>query len=229
MSWASRTRLTQNPLDRVADHDIDDQVDNTQTNIYAGRGLLIESTAGPVWLVGTAVEHHTLYNYQLSGTRNIYASQLQTETPYFQPHPNSLSPFAPNSALGDPTFDCTGVSGNCAMAWGLRVVSSSGVFLYGANHYSFFNDYSTSEFSPFPAVLEIKTPLLSLQPVESTPVVANEHICSMLDIRSRPDVPGEDRRPRGHQQQHQHLQPQHDRVDQHAGQLRDHGCAFLGQ
>lgn len=131
-------------LDRTADHDIDDQA-NTQTNIYAGRGLLIESTAGPVWLVGTAVEHHTLYNYQLSGAKNVYASQLQTETPYFQPSPNSLSPFAPNSAIGDPTFDCTGVSGNCAMAWGLRVVGSSDVFLYGANHYSFFNDYSTSE------------------------------------------------------------------------------------
>lgn len=137
-------RLTRIPPDRTADHDIDDQA-NTQTNIYAGRGLLIESTAGPVWLVGTAVEHHTLYNYQLSGAKNVYASQLQTETPYFQPHPNSLSPFPPNSALGDPTFDCTGVSGNCAMAWGLRVVGSSDVFLYGANHYSFFNDYSTSE------------------------------------------------------------------------------------
>lgn len=142
-----------NAFDRTADHDIDDQA-NTQTNIYAGRGLLIESTAGPVWLYGTAVEHHTLYNYQISGAKNVYASQLQTETPYFQPHPNSLSPFAPNSALGDPTFDCTGVSGNCAMAWGLRIVGSSGVFLYGANHYSFFNDYSTSE-----------SPLLSLCPL----------------------------------------------------------------
>lgn len=141
-----------NPPNRTADHDIDDQA-NTQTNIYAGRGLLIESTAGPVWLYGTAVEHHTLYNYQLSGTTNVYASQLQTETPYFQPHPNSLSPFAPNSALGDPTFDCTGVSGNCAMSWGLRVVGSSNVFLYGANHYSFFNDYSTSKSAPYIPVL----------------------------------------------------------------------------
>lgn len=142
---AAGQRLTQIPPDRTADHDIDDQA-NTQTNIYAGRGLLIESTAGPVWLVGTAVEHHTLYNYQLSGAKNVYASQLQTETPYFQPHPNALSPFPPVSALNDPTFDCTGVSGNCAMSWGLRVVGSSDVFLYGANHYSFFNDYSTCEF-----------------------------------------------------------------------------------
>lgn len=41
----------------------------------------IESTAGTFWLVGTAVEHHVLYQYQLSGTKNIFASQLQTETP----------------------------------------------------------------------------------------------------------------------------------------------------
>lgn len=89
---------------------------------------------------------------------NVQASQLQTETPYFQPHPNSVSPFAPVASLGDPTFACTGVTGNCAMAWGLRVVGSSDVFLYGANHYSFFNDYSTSEscLSSYPSVVLLK-------------------------------------------------------------------------
>jgi glucan 1,3-beta-glucosidase len=65
---------------RTADHDIDDST-NTQTTIYAGRGLYIESTNGPVWLVGTAVEHHTLYNYQFANTKNIFASELQSETP----------------------------------------------------------------------------------------------------------------------------------------------------
>ncbi|POS78851.1 exo-beta-1,3-glucanase [Diaporthe helianthi] len=167
----------------VADHDIDDTVDNTQTNIYAGRGLLIESTAGPVWLVGTAVEHHTLYNYQFSNTRNIYASQLQTETPYFQPTPNSLSPFAPNSALGDPTFDCTGVNGNCAMAWGLRVVGSSDIFLYGANHYSFFNDYSTS-CSTFAAGQTCQAKIVGLQGTNSNINIFNLNTIgsiSMLD------------------------------------------------
>jgi glucan 1,3-beta-glucosidase len=33
----------------TADHDIDDQA-NTQISVYAGRGLLIESTAGNIWL-----------------------------------------------------------------------------------------------------------------------------------------------------------------------------------
>lgn len=30
------------------------------------------------------------------------------------------------------------------MAWGLRIYSSSAVFAYGADHYSFFNAYSTA-------------------------------------------------------------------------------------
>ncbi len=42
----------------------------------------IEATSGPFWLYGTAVEHHSLYQYQLAGTSNILMSQIQTETPY---------------------------------------------------------------------------------------------------------------------------------------------------
>lgn len=63
----------------VADHDADD-ASNTQVTLYAGRGLLDESK-GPVWMVGTAVEHHTLYQYEFSGASNVYAGQIQTETP----------------------------------------------------------------------------------------------------------------------------------------------------
>ncbi|KAJ9151295.1 Glucan 1,3-beta-glucosidase [Pleurostoma richardsiae] len=128
----------------TADHDIDD-ASNTQITVYSGRGLLIESTAGNIWLVGTAVEHHVLYQYTLTGTTNIFASQLQTETPYYQPNPNALSPFTPNTANSDPDFStCTDVSGNCAMAWGLRILDSSAIFIYGAGHYSFFDNYSTT-------------------------------------------------------------------------------------
>lgn len=63
----------------TADHDIDDPND-TQITVYAGRGLYIESQAGSIWLVGTAVEHHTLYQYQFANTRNMFAGQIQTET-----------------------------------------------------------------------------------------------------------------------------------------------------
>lgn len=128
----------------TADHDIDD-ASNTQITVYSGRGLFIESTMGSFWLVGTAVEHHVLYQYQLADTVNIFASQLQTETPYFQPLPNSLVPFTANDTLQDPTFDCDGVSGNCDEAWGLRILSASDLFIYGANHYSWFDNYSQSK------------------------------------------------------------------------------------
>ncbi|KAI1654746.1 glycoside hydrolase family 55 protein [Daldinia decipiens] len=128
----------------TADHDIEDAT-NTQITIYSGRGLLIESTVGNFWLVGTAVEHNNLYNYQFVGTKNIFASMLQTETPYYQPTPDATKPFPVVEALKDPDFaaTCNGVEGNCANAWGLRIVDSSDIFIYGAGHYSFFNNYST--------------------------------------------------------------------------------------
>jgi glucan 1,3-beta-glucosidase len=129
----------------TADHDIDEAL-NTQITIYAGRGLYIESENGPFWLWGTGSEHFVLYQYQFVNTRNIFMGQIQTETPYFQPTPNALVPFPPVSALRDPDFraQCAGVEGNCAAAWGLRVIDSRDVFLYGGGLYSFFDNYSTA-------------------------------------------------------------------------------------
>ncbi|KXJ89777.1 glycoside hydrolase family 55 protein [Microdochium bolleyi] len=129
----------------VADHDIEDAT-NAQITIFAGRGIFIESTAGSFWLVGGAAEHFHLYNYQFAGTKNIFGSMLQTETPYYQPTPNAVQPFKVNTSLRDPDFvaSCQGVSGNCANAWGLRIIDSSDIFIYGAGLYSFFNNYSTT-------------------------------------------------------------------------------------
>lgn len=31
--------------------------------------------------IGTAVEHHVLYQYQLANTKNIFMGFIQTETP----------------------------------------------------------------------------------------------------------------------------------------------------
>lgn len=106
----------------------------------------IESETGPFWLWGTGSEHHVLYQYQLVNTRNIFMGQIQTETPYFQPTPNALVPFSPVASLNDPDFSasCAGVSGNCASAWGLRVINSRDVLVYGAGLYSFFDNYSTA-------------------------------------------------------------------------------------
>lgn len=129
----------------MADHDIEDPA-LTQITLYSGRGLYIESATGTFWLWGTGSEHHVLYQYQFVNTQNIFAGQIQTETPYFAPQPNALVPFPPVAALNDPDFraSCQGVAGNCAAAWGLRVINSKNILIYGAGLYSFFSNYSTT-------------------------------------------------------------------------------------
>ncbi|TVY32460.1 Glucan 1,3-beta-glucosidase, partial [Lachnellula subtilissima] len=121
----------------VADHELD-LGDHNQINIFNGRGVLIESDVGPVWLYGTSSEHSVLYNYQISNASSVYMSLIQTETPYFQSNPDATTPFTTNSNYQDPTF-----SGNSSSkkAWGLRIVDSKDVFVYGAGLYSFFDNY----------------------------------------------------------------------------------------
>lgn len=67
-------------------------------------------------------------------------------TRYYMPKPNALVPFSPIPSLDDPDFraSCVGVEGNCAAPWGLRIVNSKNVFVYGAGLYSFFSNYITS-------------------------------------------------------------------------------------
>ena len=69
-----------------------------------------------------------------------------TTPSYFAPQPNALVPFPPISSLCDPNFatSCAGIPGNCAAAWGLRVINSKNILVYGAGLYSFFSNYSTS-------------------------------------------------------------------------------------
>ncbi|KAI1085509.1 putative Exo-beta-1,3-glucanae [Whalleya microplaca] len=119
----------------VADHDVEDK-NLTQITVYAGRGLLIESTIGGIWLYGTGVEHHSLYEYQLVGTKDVVMGQIQTETAYYQPNPDATIPFAPVTWLHDP------ILGPGTDGWGLRIVDSSDVLIYGAGLYSFFNNYN---------------------------------------------------------------------------------------
>jgi hypothetical protein len=134
----------------TADHDIEDNA-LRQITIYTGRGLLDQSTNGPVWLVGTGVEHNQRYEYQFLGANNVYAGQIQTETAYYQANPNAKIPFPVVSAINDPTYpDSPFVTDQdksnipAANGWGLRVVNSGNILIYGAGLYSFFNNYSTS-------------------------------------------------------------------------------------
>lgn len=123
----------------VADHDLEPAADSAQIDVYNGRGVLIESE-GPVWLYGTASEHSVMYNYQLSNASAVYMALIQTETAYFQGNPVAPAPFVVNATWNDPSFDNT-TDALSARTWGLRVVDSSDVFVYGAGLYSFFNNY----------------------------------------------------------------------------------------
>jgi glucan 1,3-beta-glucosidase len=123
----------------VADHDLEPTANSAQIDIYNGRGVLIESQ-GPVWMYGTASEHSVLYNYQLVNASAVYMALIQTETAYFQGNPVAPTPFTVNATWSDPNFD--GAASKDARTWGLRVVDSKDVFVYGAGLYSFFDDYN---------------------------------------------------------------------------------------
>ena len=125
----------------VADHELD-RSDHAQINIFNGRGVLIESSEGPVWLYGTSSEHHQLYNYQLTNAKNVYLGTIQTETPYMQSNPNALDGgFKPDTQnWADPDFStCT--TDACRKAWGIRFLGSRDVLVYGAGLYSFFDNW----------------------------------------------------------------------------------------
>lgn len=121
----------------VADHELD-LGDHNQINLYNGRGVLIESAEGPSWLFGTSSEHNVLYNYQIANAANVYMALIQTETPYYQSNPDATDPFTANDAFFDPVF---AGEASANKAWGLRIVDSTDVFLYGGGLYSFFDNY----------------------------------------------------------------------------------------
>ncbi|KAL8686385.1 MAG: hypothetical protein Q9224_005462, partial [Gallowayella concinna] len=124
----------------VADHELD-LADHSQIDLYNGRGVLIESKQGPVWLYGTSSEHSVLYNYQVANAKNVYMAAIQTETPYFQSNPDATTPFSPNPKYHDPDFSHCQTAG-CKKAWGLRVLASSEIHVFGAGLYSFFDNYN---------------------------------------------------------------------------------------
>ncbi|TID27272.1 putative Exo-beta-1-3-glucanase [Venturia nashicola] len=117
----------------VADHDIEDPA-VAQITVFVGRGLLIESQNGGNWLYGTSVEHHQLYEYNLASTKDVVLAQIQTETPYYLPIP--LGPYTTTSTYNDPT--------NTTPSWGLNIKNSTGVSIYGAGLYSFFDNYNVT-------------------------------------------------------------------------------------
>ena len=128
----------------VADHDLEDD-QYSRVSVFAGRGLLVESRRGRIWLSATGSEHHVLYQYQLLNTRDIYMGYVQTESPYFQPEPLARYPFPAENYLSDPDFwtDCRNTNSiePCESSWAMRIINSTGVVTYGAGLYSFFDSY----------------------------------------------------------------------------------------
>ena len=121
----------------TADHSLDTG-GSPQIDIFTGRGVLIEGD-GPTWLVGTASEHSVLYNYELNAAQNVWMGMIQSESPYFQPNPVAPQGIS-GSLASDPTFNCQADDTTCD-SWGLRIVNSSSVYVYGGGLYSFFNNY----------------------------------------------------------------------------------------
>ena len=160
----------------TADHDLDSTF--TNISIYSGRGLLVESRRGNIWLVGTSVEHHALYQYQFVNTHNVFAGQMQTETAYWQPHPDISSPFQAVDRLHDPTVRevCKG-KGNCD-GLGIRLLDSRDLNLYGVGLYSFFDDYDLCKY-------------ILIYSTDSELLNADIACSSLLECGQRRDLPKE--------------------------------------
>jgi len=116
----------------LADHDLDG---DGQITVWSGRGILSESQ-GPVWMIGTGSEHHTIYQYNLVNAADHYMGLIQTETPYYQPVPPAPKPFTISKTWKDP--DLMGQKS----AWAFTVKESSRILVFGAGLYSFFDNYT---------------------------------------------------------------------------------------
>lgn len=142
----------------TADHDLD-YGDRAQINIQSGRGILIESSRGPVWMYGCASEHSILYQYNIVNARNVFISLAQTESAYFQGanrpvasdeeplflqryHDPDFTKSTADSARS-PFQDPTDPYENRGL--GIRIANSSNIFVYGAGLYSFFDNYNQDQ------------------------------------------------------------------------------------
>ncbi|PYH94341.1 pectin lyase-like protein [Aspergillus ellipticus CBS 707.79] len=110
----------------TADHDLDTKSQD-QIDVYAARGMLIESW-GPTWMYATASEHHVLYQYQMSGARDLFMTMIQTESPYFQPVPKAPTPFTTGLWFSNYVKDCLKTE-NCQQR-GVEVARSTDTWIY---------------------------------------------------------------------------------------------------
>ncbi|RAH82446.1 putative exo-beta-1,3-glucanase [Aspergillus japonicus CBS 114.51] len=139
---ATSSAYIENMWGWTADHNLDGNLETT--TVSTGRGMLVEATKG-TWLVGTAMEHNTLYQYNFEYASNVLSSFQQSETPYWQGWGAPSSGIAPapwtdNLIASDPTFsECDADDVGCRMAFFERIRGSSNLFLYGGGVWVFFN------------------------------------------------------------------------------------------
>jgi hypothetical protein len=123
----------------VADRDLD-RTDLAQIDVYAGRGILIQSKLAYLW--GTAPEHAVMYQYQLAGASKVLMGMIQTVSPYFQPTLKAPEPFQTGLFPKDPTFaDCKDSSTGCNVSWAMRILDSASIYILGAGLNSWLQSY----------------------------------------------------------------------------------------
>lgn len=83
---------------------------------------------------------------QRKSFRPFLWSSFTNRNRYYQPNPNATVPFPPVDKYDDPDFAtyCAGKTGTCGDGWGVRILESNTILVYGAGLYSFFNNYSTT-------------------------------------------------------------------------------------
>ena len=175
----------------TSDHELD-QAPNNQINIFTGRGILIESQQ-PTWLYGTASEHSVLYNYGFLNAKNVYLSMIQTETPYFQTNPDATAPFQVQGNIADPTFDvCAPNDPICKKSWGLKIMDSQDILIYGAGLYSFFNNWDED----CAASNNCQTNMVHIQNSTNTPIygLSTKAAVNMVTLNGSPQALDADNR-----------------------------------
>ena len=136
---ASSSAYLENVWAWTSDHDLDNS--HNQISVFTGRGIIVESTNGPVWMYGTASEHNVLHQYNIANAKNVLLAMIQTETPYYQSSPGAPAPYTTDSLVHDPDFSRCGGSITCSMSWGLMLQNSQNIFVYGGGLYNFFQNY----------------------------------------------------------------------------------------
>ncbi|EEY19831.1 glucan 1,3-beta-glucosidase [Verticillium alfalfae VaMs.102] len=118
-----------------------------QSIFFVARGVLIREHQTPSGCTGTAERAlRPSTQYQTIDASNIFhGHDPDGSRPTFKDTPRAPAPFGTAPAIykaSDPTFDfCKPGERKCAVSWGVRIVNSEKIYIYGAGLYSWFDNY----------------------------------------------------------------------------------------